>query len=104
MYYIEYFRRKPGVDLDEFHRTVKASFDYWEKNNPPDKLVLLLGRTWRMGPDPGYIAVWKMSDFQRLREWEQSAAKKKASGAANVADVAEMLDSGMYEDFGQEHQ
>jgi hypothetical protein len=104
MYYIEYFSKKPGVPVDEFHQTVRASFEYWEKSNPPDRLVLLAGRTFGMGPEPGCIAIWELSDFQRLREWEESAAKKKTAGAPNVADVADMLDSGVYETFGQEHQ
>jgi hypothetical protein len=104
LYYVEYFRRKKGVPLGEFHETVRASFRYWEENNPPDRLVLLIGRTWRMGPDPGYMAVWEVNDFQRLRDWEVSAAKKKSAGAPNVADVADMLDSGVYERFSREHQ
>lgn len=104
MYYIEFFKKKDGVKVADFHETVRASFDYWEKHNPPDKLVLLLGRTWRMSPDPGYIAVWEITDFQRFREWEESARRKREAGAPNVAEVADMVDSGLYESFGLEHQ
>ena len=102
MYYIEYFRRRPGVPIETFHETVRASFDYWQAHNPPDRLVLLLGRTWRLGPSPEYLAAWEIEGVERLTAWEEAARAKKLSGAPNVADVAEMVESGLYEELGAE--
>lgn len=104
MYYVEFFKRRQGVALEEFHSTVQASFNYWEEHNPPDRLALLLARTWRLGPSPSCLAVWEIEDFQRLRTWEEAARVKRDRGAPNVADVAEMLQSGLYEAFGSEVQ
>ncbi|HHT9131508.1 MAG TPA: hypothetical protein ACFYED_03380, partial [Candidatus Tripitaka californicus] len=72
MIYIEYFSRRPGVELAEFHAGV-AKGSAWGDGYVEDRLILLAGRTWRLGPDPEYLMVWHSSNagFERIDAWER---------------------------------
>ncbi|NIM94758.1 MAG: hypothetical protein GTO18_13740 [Anaerolineales bacterium] len=103
MYYIEYFRKKPGVSYDHFKEVVSRIYEEWKDILPEDELVLLIGRTWRLGPDFPYMAVYRIKDFSRISYWEKVVedpvilAKMK-----EFLDVADIFDAGVYEDFGEE--
>jgi hypothetical protein len=104
MYYIEFFSRKPGVPLKQFHEVVKRSQQEWLAQHPEDELLLCIGRTWRMGPKPLYLAVWKIPNFARIDEWTRIFREEQASLLAHseFEAVAVIEDAGVYEDFGLE--
>ena len=69
--YIEFRSRNPGVGLDVFHR---VSVTRWTDEYPEDRLLLYIGRTWRIGPDqPEYLAVYYTpgGGLGRLDQWDQ---------------------------------
>jgi hypothetical protein len=68
------------------------------RDHPEDELVLLIGRSWRLGPTPGYLAVWKLNNFSRFDEMKQHmpSPQEMEAGPA-VIEYA-----GCYEEFGEE--
>ncbi len=98
MYYIEFFSKKEGVPLERFYKEVREGYEQWMKEHPDDELVLLIGRTWRLGPEPNYMAVWKVKDFARFDEW-----KKHMPGPEEIEKGAQIIEfAGTYEEFGEE--
>ncbi len=98
MYYVEHFSKREGVPIEEFYREVKESYAQWLRNHPEDELVLLIGRTWRLGPKPNYMAIWKIRDFARFDQW-----RKDMPGPSVMEKGAQVIEfAGVYEDFGQE--
>jgi hypothetical protein len=71
--YVEYLSRLPGVELAEFHRAVAQGQEGWGSSYQEDRLVWHAGRTWRMGPEPEYVAVWHTPDagFDRIDAWDR---------------------------------
>ncbi len=71
--YIEYFSRRPGVDLETFRKQAAQGQEGWDSGFGEDRLVLGLGRTWRLGPEPEYMAVWHCpaAGFDRLDSWDE---------------------------------
>lgn len=70
--YIEYISRRPGVDIYTFHRLVAQGQEGWDDAYAEDRLVLNVGRTWRLGPEPEYFAVWytPAAGLERLDAWD----------------------------------
>jgi hypothetical protein len=56
--YIEYISRRPGVPLEAFHAVAGPGQSAWSAEHGDDRLVMNIGRTWRLGSEPEYIAVW----------------------------------------------
>src|SRR5262249_28779095 len=52
MYYIEFIEKNEGISQKEFQETVRASNERWAAEHPNDELVMMIGRTWRLGPRP----------------------------------------------------
>jgi hypothetical protein len=104
VYYIEFFSRKPEVPLARFHEVVKRTQQEWMAQHPEDALVLCIGRTFRLGPRPIYMAVWKLPDFARLDAWKRSFREEQAAARTHseFEDVAVIEDAGVYEEFGLE--
>jgi hypothetical protein len=88
--YIEFTSRRPqpGVrenergklatesfesQLQRFHRAVAAGASGWESSWSEDELILIVGRTWRLGPEPEYMTVWHTSTagLARIDEWDK---------------------------------
>jgi hypothetical protein len=71
--YIEYISRRPGIALEGFHHTVNRGQTGWEGDYADDELILNVGRTWRLGPEPEYFAVWYLpsAGLERLGDWER---------------------------------
>jgi hypothetical protein len=71
--YIEYISRKPGVDIELFHTVAGGGQSGWADDYAAeDRCLLNLGRTWRMGAEPEYMAVWLSPNhgLERLDDWE----------------------------------
>ena len=90
MIYIEFTSRRPqpGIREDEsgalapesfesqlqrFHRAVLAGQRGWEASWSEDQLILSMGRTWRLGPEPEYVTVWytPAAGLERLDDWDE---------------------------------
>jgi len=98
MYYIEFFSKKEGVPFEQFYKEIREGYDQWMKDHPKDELVLLLGRTWRLGPKPNYMAIWKIKDFTRFDEW-----KNEMPGPEEIERGVQIIEfAGTYEEFGEE--
>jgi hypothetical protein len=97
--YAEFFNRLPGVPLDEFHR-VAESVGAWAVANADDDLVLNIGRTWRVGPEPEYLCVWhsKQHGLDRIDDWEHLFAEARGSAGddGDFFSVARIARAGCY--------
>ena len=71
--YIEYISRRPGVSLEVFHEVAGRGQTRWEAEYSEDRLILTLGRTWRLGPEPEYLHIWYNpgAGLERLDDWER---------------------------------
>jgi hypothetical protein len=80
--YVEYTSRRPGVALEAFHKIVELGTGGWSADHGDDAAILVLGRTWRLGPEPEYMIVWNVPAFgpERLDDWESTFR----SGAADA--------------------
>lgn len=68
MYYVEYIARDRTMPVEIF-RTFADQSSSWVEG-ALDRMVLQLGRTMRIGPHPGYLALWRIPDIGRLDAWE----------------------------------
>lgn len=90
MIYIEFTSRRPqpGLragdrgalvpesfesQLERFHRAVRAGQTGWEGRWSDDRMILSIGRTWRLGPEPEYLTVWHApgTGLSRLDDWDK---------------------------------
>lgn len=71
--YIEYISRRPGVDLATFYAGVRKGQEGWDSSYGEDRLVLNVGRTWRVGPEPEYLGVWYSpgASLDRIDAWDR---------------------------------
>jgi len=100
MIYIEYFSRRPGAELSDFHKFMSKGLEGWDASYQEDRLILGLSRTWRLGPEPEHIGVWYSpgTGFERIDDWERIFR----SGAADyleqpLQEVARIDAAGCYE-------
>jgi hypothetical protein len=98
--YIEYISRRPNISLEHFHAIAQLGQDGWAGQYGADRLLLHLGRTWRIGPEPEYVAVWCTPDSgtDRLDYWEQAFSTGEADAFEKPMEIAARLDTaGCYE-------
>ena len=71
--YIEYISRRPGVSLEQFHAVAGYGQHGWAGDNAEDVLLANLGRSWRTGPEPEYMAFWytPAQGLDRFDDWER---------------------------------
>ena len=71
--YVEYISRRPGVSLEAFHSLAGHGQTGWAGDNPEEVLLANLGRTWRTGPEPEYLAFWYTPNqgLDRFDDWER---------------------------------
>lgn len=71
--YIECISRRPGVDMTDFRAGVTHGQEGWDTSYGEDQLVLNIGRTWRLGPEPEYLAVWysPQAGVDRIDVWDR---------------------------------
>ena len=70
--YIEYISRLSGIDLETFRAQAAQGQEGWDSGYE-DELVLSVGRTWRLGPEPGYMTVWhtRNAGLDRIDAWDR---------------------------------
>ena len=98
--YIEYISRRPGVSLEAFHEVAGRGQTAWAGEYGDDQLVLNVGRTWRMGPEPEYVAVWynAAAGLERIADWEQIFTSGEAARFEEPFKLAARIDAaGCYE-------
>jgi hypothetical protein len=103
MYYIEFIEPKEGVDQRRFHDVVRRTTERWAADHPEDKLLLNIGRTWRLGPRPSYMTIWEIAGFETMSRWTREFQEAAVlENHAEFTDVATIVDAGVYEDLGNE--
>ena len=55
--YVEFISRRPGVSVEAFYFAAGRGQPGWSNEHADDVLLLNLGRTFRTGPEPEYVAV-----------------------------------------------
>ena len=100
MIYVEYTSRRPGVSLETFHKVMRLGQGGWASDHADDVTVLLLGRTWRLGPEPEYLCVWHSPAFglERLDDWERVFRSGEADVYEEPFQMAARIDrAGCYD-------
>jgi hypothetical protein len=115
--YIEFTSRRPqpGVreddggtlalesfasQLQRFHHAVLAGTSGWEGSWSEDQLILSMGRTWRLGPEPEYLTVWHTptTGLERIDEWDKVFRSGEADALEKpFREVARIDRAGCYE-------
>jgi hypothetical protein len=98
--YIEYISRRPGVSVEAFHFATGRGQYGWSSEHGDDVLLLNLGRTFRTGPEPEYVAVWYSPDagLERIGDWERIFASGEADHLEETFRLAARIDTaGSYE-------
>jgi hypothetical protein len=98
--YIEYISRRAGVSLEAFHEVAGRGQTGWAGEYGDDQLVLNVGRTWRIGPEPEYVAVWynAAAGVERIAEWERIFTSGEAAHFEEPFKLAARIDAaGCYE-------
>lgn len=98
--YVEFISRRPGVSVEAFHFAAGRGQTGWSNEHADDVLLLNLGRTFRTGPEPEYVAVWYTpgSGLERIGEWERIFASGEADHLEETFRLAARIDTaGCYE-------
>jgi hypothetical protein len=100
VYFVEFFEPRPGVPLDTFKRVVTEYLSAWARDHPDDELVCTIGRSWWLGPEPGYMTIWRVADTSVFERWENELGDETAAAAnAEFDQVARIVQGGLYEDL-----
>jgi len=117
MIYIEFTSRRPQPGLREsdrgtlavesfesqlqrFHRAVLAGQSGWEGSWSEDQMILSVGRTWRLGPEPEYMTVWHTpsAGLGRIDAWDKVFRSGEADELEQpFREVARIERAGCYE-------
>lgn len=98
--YIEFISRLPGVSLEAFRFAAGRGQEGWSGEYSEDQLLLNLGRTFRTGPEPGYLAVWynRSAGVERIGDWERIFKSGVADHFEEPFKLAARIDAaGCYE-------
>ena len=103
MYYIEFVERNDGVPQQRFQEVVRMSNERWAAAHPGDELVMIIGRTWRLGPKPTYMVVWRIQGWSTFDNWNAEFRKQEIlANHDEFNDVGTIVDAGVYEELGSE--
>lgn len=116
MIYVEFTSRRPQSGLCEsahgalavesfesqlqrFHRAVRAGASGWETGWSDDQLILSIGRTWRLGPEPEYLTIWYApAGLARLDGWDEVFRSGEADDVEKpFRELARIDRAGCYE-------
>jgi hypothetical protein len=117
MIYVEFTSRRPqpglrdngqgGVSVESFESqlqrfrgAVLAGQSGWESSWSDDQLILSVGRTWRLGPEPEYLTIWHTptAGLERLDEWDKVFRSGEADALEKpFSEVARIERAGCYE-------
>lgn len=98
--YVEFISRRPGVPLEAFHAIAGPGQVNWGKRYGEDQLILNVGRTWRIGPEPEYLCIWNTPgrSLDRLGGWADVFATGEADDLEKSFEAAGRIDAaGMYD-------
>ncbi len=98
--YVEFISRRPGVTVEAFHFAAGRGQTGWSSEHSDDVLLLNLGRTFRTGPEPEYVAVWYTpgAGLERIGDWERIFASGEADHLEETFRLAARIDTaGCYE-------
>jgi hypothetical protein len=98
--YIEYISRRPGVSLEAFHALAGHGQAGWAGDNPDEILLANLGRSWRTGPEPEYMAFWytPKQGLDRFDDWERIFRSGEADEFEEPFKIAGRIDkAGSYD-------
>jgi hypothetical protein len=98
--YVEFISRRPGVSVEAFHFAAGRGQDGWSSEHSDDVLLLNMGRTFRTGPEPEYVAVWFTpgAGLERIGEWERIFASGEADHLEETFRLAARIETaGCYE-------
>jgi hypothetical protein len=92
--YVEFISRRPGISIEHFHAIAGAGQTGWAAQYSEDQLLLNMGRTWRIGPEPEYVAFWlnREAGLERLGQWEAAFASGDADAFEKPMEVVGRLD------------
>jgi hypothetical protein len=117
MIYIEFTSRRPqpGIreddrgalapesfesQLQRFHRAVLAGVNGWQGSWSEDEMILSIGRTWRLGPEPEYLTAWHTpsAGLGRIDDWDRIFRSGEADAIEKpFREVARIERAGCYE-------
>ena len=94
--YVEYISRRPGVSLEAFHALAGHGQTGWAGDNPEDVLLANLGRSWRTGPEPEYLAFWYTPEqgLDRFDDWERTFRSGEADRFEEPFKIAGRIERG----------
>ncbi len=98
--YVEFITRNPGVSIEAFHFGANRGQTGWSGEYADDTLLLNMGRTFRLGPEPEYVAVWYTpeSGIERVGEWERIFGSGEADDFEETFRLVGRIESaGCYE-------
>jgi hypothetical protein len=98
--YVEFISRLPGADLASFYEAARDVPNEWADEHTDDRLILNIGRTWRIGPEPSYIHAWfnDGAGTDRLDDWQRIFSAGEASALEErFGRVARVDRAGLYE-------
>jgi hypothetical protein len=103
VYYIEFVEKNDGVPQQRFQEVVRMSNERWAAAHPDDELLMIIGRTWRLGPKPTYMVVWRIKDFTTFETWNSEFRTQRIlDDHGEFEEVGTIVDAGVYEDLGSE--
>jgi hypothetical protein len=88
------------VSAEAFRYVIGSMQTGWERQHEEDDLLLLnVGRTWRIGPEPEFLTAWySQAGLERLDQWEQLFAGEEQTVWNEPFRLAARMDAaGCYE-------
>ncbi len=83
------------MSLEQFHWATSRGQEGWSGEWAEDTLVLNIGRTFRTGPPPGYLAVWytPAAGLERIGDWERIFKSGEADHVEEPFKLAARIDA-----------
>ncbi len=103
MIYVEFIERDRWMPIEIF-RLLGDQEASWVEGSV-DRMVLQLGRTLRLGPQPSYLCLWDIPDISRLDAWEayfQSVAALQNRRSQGMHRAIHIARAGLYDALQQD--